>query len=150
MSVSPVTSKQVNDAALEARRAAYQLTIERIAIVSLSVILTIAAFVIAGAPPSTTFQRFQADFGDWLSPRLFSAVFLLGAVIAPLLLQGWARRLDVVYRRQLYMLCAGSLILYTLPIGWVALRTGTGGLGAIIYVILFVLFAVIALATYRE
>lgn len=128
-----------------------QRRVERIAILHVVVFMLLAFAAFWNSPTTASMRTFSEDLGIEIHTRQLAILALIGAVLPPLLLTRWAKeKLSISWKQRFYMLSPMPILLYTIPLGWYAIRTGMSAIGAVVYIAIYFSFVVIACATYRE
>jgi hypothetical protein len=130
-------------------RAEYQLTITRMFLWSLSAFLLIAAATFVLTPNRALYARFSSDLGFAVTPTFFAVLCAGGALLA-LVIYHRRERLDVLWKRQLTLLCLAGLLLYTVAVGVYALLTGMSGFGVLVYLLFLLPWIQLVFAVFRE
>lgn len=128
----------------------YQRRLEIAAIVGVFATLLMAGTSFALDPSEAVFGQLTKDLGTPISPMIFAVWCYMSAAATLLLETSFVRRKKAESRRYLYILAAAPIPVYTVPVGWFYLRTGTAGLSAYIFLLVFYLLALTASAVYRD
>lgn len=129
----------------------YQINAEWAAVAYIFVFMCIATLAFWVSPQTAVMRQFSEDLNTHIEPRHFAILAFIGALASITLLSEKLRnRWSTKFKQRLYSFSALPILAYTVPIGWVVLRTGGSLIGAVIYIMLFFAFTVIARATYRE
>jgi hypothetical protein len=132
-----------------AEREAMQLTLERMYLWSLAVFMGIAAATFLAAPNRALYSRFSSDLHLPITPTFFCVLCVGGALLA-LALYRFRDRLDVVWKRQLALLCLSGLALYTVAVGVYAALTGMNSFSVVVYILFLLPWVQLSFAVYRE
>lgn len=128
----------------------YQRRLEIAALFGVFACLMLAGVSFAVDPSERVFDLLSDDLGTLVSPMFFAVWCFLNALLTPFLDTRHFRRKSPEARRYLYIIAALPIPVYTVPVGWLMIRTGAGGLSGYIFLTVFYLLVVTAMAVYRD